>query len=306
MTGTTTKRPPLTPAYWPGWLGISLLWLLGKTPFWLGWALSVPLGFLISRLMKSRRKVAERNIDRCFPQLEPEQREAMVDGCFRSLGRMLFEIAWSWSASAKRMRRVGHVIGAENLHRAKQDGRGVLIITGHFSCLEVGGLYMGNEEPGVKGVYRPLKSPVLEWYQNRSRKRYSAGTISKRDMRAAIRFLRKGGVLWYAPDQDFGPKQSVFAPFFGIQTATLEATVKLVQLTGCAVVPAIPMFDAGARKYLVSFYPALEGFPSGDSVRDLTRINTVLEEQIRQVPEQYWWIHRRFKTRPEGEPPFYG
>mgnify|MGYP001815126294 CR=1 FL=1 len=306
MVSTPTKRPPLTPRHWPGWLGVSFLWLLGKTPFWFGRFLSGPLGSLMSGLMKSRRKVAERNMERCFPELDDKQRQALVDGCFKSLGRMLFEVTWSWSASTRRIRKMGEIDGFENMGKARENGRGVLVITGHITCLEIGGRYLGLKVPECMGIYRPLKSPVLEWYQNRSRKRYTEGTISKRDMRSAIRFLRNGGVLWYAPDQDFGPKQSTFAPFFGIQTATLDATVKLVELTNCAVVPMFPMFDASSGMYRVTFYPALENFPGGDMVQDLTRVNAQLEQQIRQAPEQYWWIHRRFKTRPEGEPPFYG
>jgi KDO2-lipid IV(A) lauroyltransferase len=129
--------------------------------------------------------------------------------------------------------------------------------------------------------------------------------ISKRDMRTAIRYLRGGGVLWYAPDQDFGPKQSEFVPFFGIPAATLAATVRLVELTGCRVIPMFPRYDARSGQYVVTFRPPLDDFPSGDIVKDLARINAMLEEQVRAAPEQYWWIHRRFKTRPDGEPPFY-
>jgi KDO2-lipid IV(A) lauroyltransferase len=129
--------------------------------------------------------------------------------------------------------------------------------------------------------------------------------ISKRDMRAAIRYLRGGGVLWYAPDQDFGPKQSEFVAFFGIPAATLVATVRLVELTGCRVVPMFPRYDAPTGQYVVTFHPPLDDFPSGDIVKDLARVNALLEEQVRAAPEQYWWIHRRFKTRPQGESPFY-
>ena len=124
-------------------------------------------------------------------------------------------------------------------------------------------------------------------------------------MRSAIRYLRKGGVLWYAPDQDFGPDQSVFVPFFGIQTATLEATHKLIALTGCAVVPMFPEFLPDEKQYKLTIRPALKGLPGDDVRADLAQINAEMEAHIRRVPDQYWWIHRRFKTRPEGEAPFY-
>jgi len=295
----------LTPPYWPGWLAVGLLWLLGKTPQGLGLALSHPLGWVMRRFMKRRRRIAERNIESCFPELSAQQRRDLMDDNFRSLARMIFEISWSWSASPRRLEKMGCVVGMENLREAIEAGRGVLAITAHLTCLEMGGRLAAMEVPEASGIYRPLNNPVLEWYQNRSRARYTQGGISKRDMRSAIRFLRKGGVLWYAPDQDFGPKRSVFAPFFGIQTATLAATERMIEMTGCKVVPMFPVYDTETRKYTVRLYPALENFPSGDIVADLTRINALMEDHIRQVPDQYWWIHRRFKTRPEGEPPFY-
>lgn len=301
----TTKRPPLTPRHWPGWIAAGLLWLLGKTPQRLGLALSVPLARLMAALMHKRRRVAERNIKRCFPDYDTARREALIDEHFRSLARMVFEVTWSWSAPERRLSGMGSVKGFEHGLKAIERGNGVLIITAHLTCLEIGARILAIEFPRASAIYRPLKSPVIEWYQNRSRARYTASTISKRDMRSAIRLLREGGVLWYAPDQDFGRKRSVFAPFFGIQTATLSATARLIEMTGCAVVPMFPMYDTMTRKYTVRLYPALENFPSGDDVADLSRLNAMMESHIRQAPAQYWWIHRRFKTRPEGEPPFY-
>ena len=200
---------------------------------------------------------------------------------------------------------MARIEGAEHVLRARERGRGVMYITAHVTCLEMGGRIASFEVPEAKGVYLPLNNPVLEWYQNRSRKRYVKGSISKRDPRAIIRFLRKGGELWYASDQDFGARRSIFAPFFGIETATLEATERFVQLSGCAVVPMYPVYDEATRTYVVNFDEPLKDFPSGDAREDLGRINRLFEEKIRQCPEQYWWIHRRFKTRPEGEPPFY-
>ena len=129
--------------------------------------------------------------------------------------------------------------------------------------------------------------------------------ISKREMRAAIRLLRNGGLVWYAPDQDFGREQSVFVPFFGIQTATLLATHRLPLMTGCAVVPMFPVYDETTRRYTIRFLPALEWFPGPDAAADLARVNAVMEAHIRSAPQQYWWIHRRFKTRPDGEAGFY-
>ena len=299
------KRPPLTPKYWAGWLGVGIFWLTGKLPQLMGLAFSIPLGWLLPRLMKRRLRIAQRNVERCYPELQAEQRKAIVDDCFRSLARAVFETAWSWSASERRLRKMGEVAGLENLLDAEKQGKGVLMITAHISCLEIGGRILGLSYRDIKGIYRPLKSPVLEWYQTRVRTSYSQGMISKRDMRSAIRYLRKGGVLWYAPDQDFGPKQSEFVPFFGIETATLLATHRMARMANCPVVPMFPSYDEKTRRYTVKILPALTSFPSEDPRHDLARVNAIMEQEVRKIPGQYWWIHRRFKSRPEGEAPFY-
>lgn len=298
------KRPSLAPRNWGGWILVAILWLLGKTPFRLGLWLSGPLGALLYRAMRRRRAVARRNIERCFPERTAEKVDELLRANFRALARTVFETAWCWGMSRKRFARISRVEGLENLRDAEEKGKGVLLITAHMTCLEVGGRLSCEVAP-VAGVYRPLGNQVIEWYQNRGRLRYARGVISKRDMRSGIRHLRQGGVLWYAPDQDFGPLQSVFVPFFGIETATLEATHKLIALTDCAVVPMFPAFEPSERRYVVRLQPAIERIPTGDTHADLARLNAEMETHVRRVPEQYWWIHRRFKTRPEGEPDFY-
>jgi len=305
MNASDARRPPLTPRYWPGWLAAGLLWLLGKTPQGLALGLSRPLGWVMARTMQRRREIASRNLERCFPELDAAARGQLLSACFRSLARMLFEVAWSTSASERFLRRVAQMEGLHHVRATLEQGRGVLLLTGHFTCLDLAAHRTGLELVRAAGVYRPLRNPVLEWYQRSSRAKWTECLIPKEDLRSAVRFLRSGGILWYAPDQDFGANRSVFAPFFGLPTATLTATERLVKLTGCQVVPMFPLYDEVTRKYTVRLYPALEGFPTGDVVADLTRLNALLEEQVRQAPEQYWWIHRRFKTRPPGEPPFY-
>lgn len=306
MKDDSLEKPPLTPRYWAGWLGVGLIWLTGKLPQWLCLGLSAPLAWLMQKLMRRRRTIAVRNVERCFPELDAGQRKLIVDDCFRSLARAVFEIAWSWSASRRYILKISNVEGLDNLLEARKQGRGVLLISAHIACLEIGGRAFAQSFPDAKGMYRPLKSPVLEWYQAQARAKYpAAGMISKRDMRSAIRYLRRGGVMWYAPDQDFGADQSVFVPFFGIQTATLLATYRLIRMTGCAVVPMFPSYDPATRRYTVSLLPPLESIPGDDPRHDLAKLNKIMEDQIRRAPGQYWWVHRRFKTRPEGEPPFY-
>jgi KDO2-lipid IV(A) lauroyltransferase len=306
MKSKTLTRPPLTPKYWAGWLGVGFFWLVGKLPQRLCLALSIPLACLMARLMKRRHFVATRNVERCFPELDAAHHKEIVDDCYRSLARAVFEIAWSWSASGRHVSQLGEVIGLENLDEARKQGKGILLISAHISCMEIGGRILAQNLHGTKGMYRPLKSPVLEWYQSQARAKYPAEMFKKREMRSAIRFLRAGGVMWYAPDQDFGADQSVFAKFFGIQTATLLATHRLISMTDCAVVPMFPSYNPQTRRYTVNLLPQIRNFPTDDPISDLETINKIMEEQIRSAPGQYWWVHRRFKTRPEGEPPFYG
>lgn len=298
-------RPSLAPRNWAGWAVVALLWVLGHLPRRLGRALVAPLGPLMRLALASRRRIAERNIAVCLPELSPAERETLLRDNFRALARMLAEMAWSWAGPAQDLASITDVVGEEHAAAALESGRGLLVVTAHVTCLELGARVLGERFPGY-GIYRPLGNEVLEWYQNRGRAWYAEGMISKREVRKAVRLLRRGGAIWYAPDQDFGAAQSAFAPFFGVQTATLLASHRLPALTGCRVVAMLPRFVAETGRYELEFSPALEDYPSEDPVADLTRINAVLEAQVRKAPEQYWWIHRRFKTRPPGEPDFYG
>lgn len=302
MSSSASNKPSFSPKHWPGWIGISLLWVLGKLPKGLGLLLIKPMGPLMYALMGRRRRIADINLARCFPELDEQQRKDLLRKNFKALARTLVEIAWAWSAPERTIRKLGQVEGLEHIEVVKD--KGILLVTAHMSCLEIGGRIL-SLHTRLAGIYRPLKSPVLEWYQNRGRGRYTDMMITKKDSRGSIRRLRSGEVLWYAPDQDFGLSQSEFAPFFGIQTATLLATHRLAKMTGCAVIPMFPIYNQDSKDYTVHILPALEDFPSDDPAADLGRINAAMEAHIRKAPEQYWWIHRRFKTRPEGEPPFY-
>jgi len=304
MHTKTPCRPSLAPRNWPGWLAVSALWLLGWLPRRLGLAVVWPLGVLAHRFAGRRRDIAERNLERCFPEWSEDQRAETVRACFASVARMIAEVAWCWSGAVSRIHRLGRIHGLENLDEAEEQGNGVLLVTHHSTCLELGGRILLTRAR-FGGVYRPLNSPVMEWYQTRGRLRYAQFMVSKRNALQAVKILKRGGVVWYAPDQDFGPGQSAFAPFFGIQTASLLATHRLPAMTGCAVVPMFPVYDAASRCYDVHVLPALDNYPTADPVADLACINALIEEWVRKAPEQYWWIHRRFKTRPASEPPFY-
>lgn len=284
---------------------VALLWVLGRLPRRLGRWLLAPVGPLMLRLLGSRRRIAQRNIAIALPELSAGAQDRLLRQSFRSLARMIVEMAWCWAGRPRDLEKIVEIRGLENARAAYERPGGILIVTAHVTCLEIGARALGVSFPG-RGLYRPLSNPVMEWYQNTGRSRYADGMIPKRDLRGAIRYLREGGVLWYAPDQDFGPKQSVFAPFFGVATATLLATHRLPRISGCQVLLMMPRYDAGQDLYIVEFSPALEHFPTDDPVADLTRINALLEAEVRKAPDQYWWVHRRFKTRPPGEADLYG
>jgi len=305
MSAPIPERPSLAPRNWPGWLVVAVLWLLGRLPRAVGRALVAPLGPLMYALMGSRRRVARRNLEACFPAWTEAEQTVVLRRSFDSMARMLVEMAWCWSGPRDDLEAITDVHGLQHLQEALAQGRGVLLVTGHFSCLEVAGPAKMRHFT-TNAVYRVLRNEVIEWYQNRGRANYMNCMYSKNDLRGVARALRRGEVVWYAPDQDFGPRESLFVPLFGIPTATLLATQRLPVLSGCRVITFLTHYVRETGRYAMEFSAPLEDFPSDDPQHDLARINAALEAQVRKAPDQYWWVHRRFKTRPEGEPPFYG
>ncbi len=281
-------------------LGLVPLFLLGRLPLPLARMLMRPLGILMLGLMRRRAGIARRNLALCFPDWSEQRRDAVLKGHFRHLAESVAEIAMCWYRPGRLGPAIGEVRGLENLKAAKAAGQGVLLVTGHVTCLEMGARLFG-EQVAACGIYRPLRNPVLNAAQNRGRSRYARTMIPRDDLRAMVRHLRAGGVLWYAPDQDFGADRSEFAPFFGVPTATARGLLELARLGRAVVVPMYPIKDEVSGRVTVFIDRMFDGFPSGDQVTDLTRFNAFLEQQIRRAPSQYWWLHRRFKTSPVGE-----
>lgn len=239
------------------------------------------------------------NLALCFPDWTARQLKEVERAHFRMLAEMLAEVSHCWQWPGRLGAETGEVLGLEHLEAARSGGSGVLLATAHCTCLELGARLFG-EAVAACGMYRPLRNPVLETLQNRGRQRYADGMFRRDDLRGIVRHLRAGGVLWYAPDQDLGPRRSAFAPLFGRPAATARAVVELARLGRARVVPMYPFKDPVGGRVQVILSPALEDFPSGDLVADLTRYNALVEEWIRHRPAQYWWLHRRFKTTPEG------
>lgn len=286
----------LHPKYWGTWLGLGCLWLLVQLPWSLQMWLGQQTGLLIFHTLKRRRHICDTNLKLAFPQLNKTERTALSRQHFISLGQGLLEAGLSWWGDDTDLAAQTEIKGLEHLHQAIEQG-GVILLSAHFTSLELGGRILAQHLP-LHVVYRPHQNPLIEWRVSRLRSKRYGKAISRNDIRTMIRSLKDKQVVWYAPDQNFGSKNSVFAPFFGVEAATNTATSRLSQLGKAQV---IPFFTVRTKTgYQLSFLPALDNFPSDDTLSDTIRINQVIEQQVQEHPEQYLWTHRRYKDRPDG------
>lgn len=285
-------------------LGLIPARLMGHLPLNLSRRLMRILAPLIQKLMARRRVIVERNLELCFPDWPEAKRADIEREHFVQLAEAVAETAFCWCHRRKLEDRHGEVVGLEHLKAAGSEGQGVLLVTGHTTCLELGARLFA-ERVRARGVYRALRNPVLNRFQNQGRGRYSPGMIERRKLKTMVRHLRAGEVVWYAPDQDFGPERSEFVPFFGVSTATTRGMLDLARLGRACVIPMYPSKDPDSGRVTVHILPALENVPSDDPMADLSQYNRFLEQQIQSQPAQYWWLHRRFKSAPEGDAPRY-
>ncbi len=302
------RRPPaalLHPRYWPAWLGAGLL----RASIWLpyGWRLALGrgLGRGLMPLLGRRRRIAERNLALCFPELDAAERADLLRRHFESAGIALFEIPTSWWAPDAHFNGLDHVQGLEHLQRAQEQGRGVILLSCHFTLLEISNRLLLRHAP-FYGVYRKHKHPVIEWITAGSRERHCGKAIPRHAVREVIRSLKGNHAVWYAPDQNTSRKEGVFVDFFGIPASTNSGTARLAKLTGARVVPFYAARRDDGSGYDLILEPPLADYPSGDLRADTQRINDLIERWVRQNPAQYLWLHRRFGTRPRPEdPPMY-
>ncbi|MBC9249796.1 lipid A biosynthesis lauroyl acyltransferase [Pseudomonas alcaligenes] len=296
----------LHPRFWLLWLGLGLLWLLVQLPYrWL-LGLGRGLGGLMYRVAGSRRHIARRNLELCFPQLDAAQRERLLKDNFASTGIAFFEMAMSWWWPRARLAKLAHIEGLEHLQQAHAQGQGVILMALHFTTLEIGAALLGQRQT-IDGMYREHSNPLFDFIQRRGRERHNldATAIEREDIRAMLKVLRAGRAIWYAPDQDYGPKQSIFVPLFGVQAATVTATTKFARLGRAQVVPFTQERLADGSGYRLVIHPPLQDFPGDSEEADCLRINQWIEQAVGALPAQYLWAHRRFKTRPEGEAALY-
>ena len=290
----------LSPRFWPARVGIGLLWLLNRLPW--RWQIRIGriLGGFLYHLSPQRRHVTQVNVRLCFPELNPIEQAKMVKQVFANNGVGMFETAMAWWTPLEKLRGHFTLKGREHLEAALAQNRGVILLGAHFSTLDLGGLLFSDYYP-VDAMYRRHNNPMLEDVITRNRLRYFGQAIERSDIRSVIRALRKNHIIWYAPDQDFGRKQSVYAPFFGVPAATITATSRMVKLNNSPILMLAQHRLPDDSGYELELFPVIEPFPTGDEEADATRINAEIERAIRKDPAQYMWVHRRFKTHPEGK-----
>jgi len=301
-TPTDAGAPPRGLREWPAWLGIGMAWLLARLPWPLQRGLGRWLGALLRVALRGRRHIAERNLELCFPELDAAARAALLRASFAELGIGLFEFARAWWGDVAPMRHDLRVEGLEHLEAARADGRGVIIVSGHFTTLEISARLMCDHAP-LAGMYRPHDQGAMEWAVKRGRLRYAAAMFTRDELRPALKHLKQGGLLWFAPDQDTRRGESVFVPFFGRPASSLTSTHQLARLSGASVL-AFAHERRADGGYTLRLSPPFVDFPSRDASADTAQVMAAIEAMVRHVPAQYLWIHRRFKRQPDGADPY--
>jgi KDO2-lipid IV(A) lauroyltransferase len=285
-------------------MGLGILRILELLPFWAQRHVGFALGGLIRRLPLAYVRIARRNIELCMPQLSAADRAVLLNRHCASLGMALCETADTWWSSDGRVNKLAEVHGLDHLQAALAKGRGAILIGGHFTTIEIATRILGTVVP-MNVVYRPTKNALLSHTMYTSFCRHGK-PIAHDDIRTMVRALKKNEAVWYAPDQSYRNKGAAMVKFFGIPAATTTATSRLARISGAAVLTYFPERLPGTAGYRVFIGPALEDFPGIDAAEDARRFNGLLEAQILRVPEQYLWMHRRFKGLSTDYPDYYG
>ena len=303
-----SERQPLyhywQPKYWPAWLGIALLRLSCFLPYRPQLRLGMALGTLAHFIAAERRAITRRNIELCFPDLSPAKRDQLALEHFKALGASLVELALGRWASEKKILSLTTVVGGHHIQETLDSGYGVILLSAHFTALDICGHALRQHSPPYDVVYRKFRSGLTTEIVAGAREVTARNVINKNDIKSMVRGLREGVPVWYAPDQSYRLKQSALIPFFGIPAMSNIATTTLAKLGNAKAVPFLPrrLPEGG---YELTILPPLEGVPSDDPIADTKKYVAVIEEHIRKCPEQYYWVHRKFKDRPDSLPDAY-
>jgi KDO2-lipid IV(A) lauroyltransferase len=284
------------------WAAVGLLWLLNKLPWPEKRLLARILGAFVFHVVGIRRRVVFTNLSLCFPEKSLKEITALARAHYDALALGIFEVCAGWWASPQDLPPV-RITGLEHLEAARARGHGVLLLTAHFTTLEISGRLMAEAHP-MGGLYRDPNNPVVAHLMRGQRERHMSVAVHFDDLRGLVRALRANHAIWYAPDQGKRTKSSEILPFFGVPAITNTATSKIAEMTGCAVVPFFAKREADLS-YSLTILPALDHFPTADAAADAVRINQLIEHHVRLAPEQYFWVHKRFKARGEGYPEVY-
>ena len=292
------------PKYWPTWIGLGCLRLFCLLPHSAALAIGRVFGRLAHRVAGERLAIVRRNIELCFPELSITERDTLAHEHFLALGMSAIELGQGRWASDRSIQDLCDIENIEYLTEPLAAGKGVIILSAHFTTLEVSGRAIRLAGAAYDAVYRRNRSDFITEFLRTGRERSAESIIEKRDIKTMVRRLRGGAAVWYAPDQSYKGKGAEVVPFFDVPTMHTTATATLARLGKAVVVPFFPRRLPDGR-YVLKFLPAYENFPSDDSIADLKRYMDILEEHIRICPEQYFWIHRKFKNLPEGYEDYY-
>lgn len=306
--GLTTEYRPrfrlrfLSPRNWAAWLLLAVVGLCVVLPRPVSAFIGARLGDLYRRSSKKRRNVVDVNLRLCFPELSATERARLSRQHFRIYGQCLIDMGLIWWASKKFLDRYIQIEGLDHYRAELGRGRNVILLTGHFSALDIAGPAISRHYPQV-GLIKPINNDVVDHLMARGRQRFH-GKVYLRDkgMRPIVKAVKAGYGFYYLPDEDFGPQKSVFVPFLATSSATITALSKLAKLTHAAVLPTSVSRISAKEGYRIVIRPALENFPSDDAITDATSMNKALASMVAEAPEQYMWTFKFFKTRPDGEP----
>lgn len=292
------------PKYWLTWIGVGILRFIAFLPLPVVARLGNAVGLLFYKLVKSRREIALRNIQSCFPELSLVEQQRINKQHFLISGQLVFATSLHWWCSKKRFNNFVTLKGREHYDKALQDGKNIILLAPHFMSLEVGGLVLAQERP-MATMYQYNKNKLMDQIIRKGRTRFGGVLVErKQSLKHLMRLIRDGQPFYYLPDQD-GGRKGIFVPFFNELASTIPMLGKFASFGGAVVIPCRNKVLANGKGYEVILSEPLENFPSGNDVVDTTRMNQEVEKMIREAPEQYLWSHKRFKTRPEGEPAFY-
>jgi Kdo2-lipid IVA lauroyltransferase/acyltransferase len=285
-------------------LALALLWLLHLLPLPALACLGRGLGALLFPLARERRRVCLTNLEHCFPDMPPDERVRLAKRHFQAFGRSVLERSILWWAPRERIMRFVRVVGLERLHALK--GKPLILLAPHFVGLDAGCTRLTCEFD-IAGIYARQKDPLVDALLLRGRTRFGRQrAISRQEgVRSALAALKDGIPLYYLPDMDYGPRDTIFVPFFGVPAATITGLSRLTQMTGARILPCVTRMLPGGIGYELRCLPVWEDFPGGDEAADARRMNAFIEDRVREMPEQYFWTHKRFKTRPPGEEKWY-